>query len=281
MNVNNEWRKESIFLQEKTIHPSPFAIALVPRCCFHGVLQMKPLEGRTKNPDFITRPYEPRDREQIRSICCETGFLGEPIDTVFGDRDLFADYLTRYYTDVEPESSWVGVKDGKVVTYLLSCKRWKLNQAWGVWNGLRLAAKAAIRFCSGQYDAKSRKFLWWIITRGWRESPGAPSNAAHFHFNSLKEHRKMGIARDLVVTLIEDLRAHGVPRVFGQMITYDSRRSERLYEYLGWKVVGKRRVSKYEDRLEKELYLTTIVKELGEEDKMGIARPRNDSTDPV
>lgn len=72
----------------------------------------------------------------------------------------------------------------------------------------------------------------------------------------------MGIARDLVVTMLENLRAHKVPRVYGQMITYESRRTERVYEYLGWKVVDKKKVSKYEGRLDKELFLTTIVKEL-------------------
>jgi hypothetical protein len=223
---------------------------------------MKPLERRTTDPDYVTRPYNQKDREQIRQICCETGFLGEPIDAVFSDRDLFADYLTRYYTDIEPESSWVGEKDGKVVTYLLSCKRWQLNRWWGVWNGMRLAAKAGYRFFSGQYDAKSRKFLKWILMRGWRESPWAPAGSAHFHFNSLKGHRKMGIARDLVVTMLEDLKKHKVPRVFGQMITYESRRTEKLYEYLGWKVVDKKRVTKYENTLDKDLYLTTITKDL-------------------
>jgi hypothetical protein len=49
------------------------------------------------------------------------------------------------------------------------------------------------------------------------------------------------------------------------MITYDSRRSERLYEYLGWKVIDKKKVTKYEGRLEQYLYLTTIIKELDEE----------------
>lgn len=223
---------------------------------------MRPLDQLTRDPDYLTRPLEARDRAAVRAICCETGFLGEPIDAVFSDRDLFADYLTRYYTDVEPESSWVGEKDGVVVGYLLSCKRWRLNRGWGVWNGVRLAAKAGWRFLTGQYDAKSRRFLAWIILRGWRESPWSPAHAAHFHFNSVKEHRKMGIARDLVVTMLEDLRRHGVARVYGQMITYDHRRSERLYAYLGWKVVDKKRVSKYDGMLDKELYLTTIVKEI-------------------
>jgi ribosomal protein S18 acetylase RimI-like enzyme len=225
---------------------------------------MRPLDQRTRDPDYVTRPYEPRDRETIRRICCETGFLGKPIDEVFGDRDVFADFLTRYYTDVEPESSWVGEKNGQVVGYLLSCKRWHLNRWWGFWNLARLACKVGWRFVCGKYDAKSRKFLGWIIRRGSRETPLAPSGAAHFHFNSLKDHRKMGIARDLVVTLLEDLRKNHVPRVYGQMVTYGHRRTERVYEYLGWKVVDKKRLSKYEGRVDEELWLTTVVKDLEE-----------------
>ncbi|MBI4025554.1 MAG: GNAT family N-acetyltransferase [Verrucomicrobia bacterium] len=223
---------------------------------------MRPLERRTPNPDFITRPYEKRDRAVIRRICCETGFLGDPIDSVFSDRDLFADYLTRYYTDVEPESCWVGEKDGAVVTYLIGCGRWRLHRWWSVWNGLRMAAKAASRFVRGRYDAKDRKFLGWVLTRGWRETPWAPAQAAHFHFNSLKEHRKMGIARDLLMTLFEEMKKRGVRRVYGQMITYNTRRTEKVYEYLGWKVADKKRVTKYDGVLDKEMYLTTVVREL-------------------
>ena len=223
---------------------------------------MRPLDHRTPNPDYITRPYEKRDREQVRHICCETGFLGEPIDAAFGDRDLFADYLTRYYTDIEPESALVGEKGGKVVTYLLCCKHWQLNRWWNVWNGIRMAIKAGWRFLCGRYDTKSRKFLKWVITRGWRETPWAPPHAAHFHFNSLKGHRKMGIARDLVVTMMENLQKHKVRRVYGQMITYDNRRTERVYEYIGWKVVGKKQVTKYKDLMDRKMYLTTVVREL-------------------
>lgn len=49
------------------------------------------------------RPYLPSDRQAVRSICCETGFMGNPIDPVFTDRDAFADFFTRYYTDYEPD----------------------------------------------------------------------------------------------------------------------------------------------------------------------------------
>ena len=77
----------------------------------------------------LIRNYEPRDREAVRRLCCETGFLGKSIDPVFEDRELFADYLTSYYTDCEPESSLVIEMDGVVKGYLLGSRR-PLRQQW-------------------------------------------------------------------------------------------------------------------------------------------------------
>jgi hypothetical protein len=45
---------------------------------------------------FEIRRFQASDREAIRRLCCDTGFLGNPIDPVFEDREIFADYLTRY-----------------------------------------------------------------------------------------------------------------------------------------------------------------------------------------
>ena len=48
-----------------------------------------------KNDDaFTIRSYQPSDREAVRRLCCQTGFLGEAIDPVYEDRELFADFLT-------------------------------------------------------------------------------------------------------------------------------------------------------------------------------------------
>jgi hypothetical protein len=53
---------------------------------------------------FTIRSYRDSDRAAVRRLCCQTGFLGDPIDPVYEDRELFADFLTTYYTDHEPES---------------------------------------------------------------------------------------------------------------------------------------------------------------------------------
>ena len=63
---------------------------------------------------FTIRSYRTTDRGAVRRLCCQTGFLGEPIDPVYEDHELFADFLTSYYTDKEPESSFVLETDGEI-----------------------------------------------------------------------------------------------------------------------------------------------------------------------
>lgn len=58
---------------------------------------------------FRIRRYQPGDRRAIRHLCCETGFLGEPIEPLFHDRELFADLFTRPYLEHEPD--WALVAD--------------------------------------------------------------------------------------------------------------------------------------------------------------------------
>src|SRR6476661_36907 len=57
---------------------------------------------------YSIRSYQASDRVAVRKLCCETGFLGSPIDPVFQDRELFADFLTTYtqITNRNPLSCW-------------------------------------------------------------------------------------------------------------------------------------------------------------------------------
>ncbi len=63
--------------------------------------------GGDSGTRFRVRAYCPEDRPAIRRICADTGFLGSPIDPVFEDRELFADFLTAPYTDAVPENCFV------------------------------------------------------------------------------------------------------------------------------------------------------------------------------
>lgn len=211
----------------------------------------------------LIRNYEPRDREAVRRLCCETGFLGKPIDPVFEDRELFADYLTSYYTDCEPESSLVIEMDGVIKGYLLGSRR-PLRQQWhDFFLNFSLFTRCMRRYWS--YSRASRDFIGWILRNSWREVPAAPRRTAHFHINALPEAQGVAIARDLVGRYLNYLRAAGEKAVYGQMVTFESRRGSRLFERYGFQVLEKREITKYRKIHPEPVYLTTIIKRLDEE----------------
>ena len=43
----------------------------------------------------------------MRHVCCETAVDGGSVEPLFPDRDAYADFFTRYYTDFEPETAFV------------------------------------------------------------------------------------------------------------------------------------------------------------------------------
>lgn len=207
------------------------------------------------------RPYESRDREAVRRLCCETGFLGKPIDPVFEDRELFADYLTAYYTDIEPESSFVLEQDGVVKGYLLGSRR-PLRQQWhSFFHNLRLFAAGIHRY--RRYNQATRDFIRWILKNSWREVPAAPRKTAHFHFNVLPEAQSFAGTHTLLNAYFDYLKAHGEKAVFGQMVTFESRRGAKVIERFGFRVIEKKEITKYRGRHPEAVYLTTAIKQLG------------------
>src|ERR1700758_5582208 len=105
-------------------------------------MRFKALEAK----DFQVRNYQPSDRESVRAFCCETGFLGDPIDPVFEDRELFADFLTDYYLKHEPDSAFVVTKGEVVKGYLLGSRHPLKHQVYGLLQNLIYVGKALSRY---------------------------------------------------------------------------------------------------------------------------------------
>jgi len=110
---------------------------------------------------FEIRKFQPEDRADVRRLCCETGFLGNPIDPVFEDRELFADYLTAYYTDWEPESSFVLVVDGEIKGYLLGSRFPTRQQLYNIYQNVSILSRGLLRY--SQYNVASRAFVKWVL----------------------------------------------------------------------------------------------------------------------
>ena len=209
---------------------------------------------------FVIRSYRASDRESVRRLCCQTGFLGEPIDPVYQDRELFADFLTTYYTDHEPESSFVIELDGEICGYLLGSRRPLLNQLYSFQQNLVLGFRALLRY--RRYNERSRLFVRWVLSNGWREVPAAPRRTPHFHMNLLPEARKMSTTRALFSAYFAYLYGKGERRVYGQIVTFESRRGEKMFERYGFKVLNRARITKYESFHPESVYLSTVIKSL-------------------
>ncbi len=215
---------------------------------------------RTETPGIAVRRYRPEDRDTVRSLCCNTGFLGNPIDPVFEDRDLFADFLTSYYLEQEPDSAFVVAVDGQTKGYLLGSRFPLRHQAFSLWQNLRLAVKVLRRYW--RYRPESRRFVHWVLLTAWREVPAAPRFIGHFHLNILPEARSIEICRQLLETYLKFLYEKGVKQVYGQMVTFDGRRGFKLFERYGFKVLNRSEITKYKRFTNRTVYLCTVVKEL-------------------
>ncbi len=212
--------------------------------------------------DAIIRPYRPSDRDAVRHLCCETGYLGKAIDPVFEDRELFADYLTSFYTDREPESIFVLEQDGEVKGYLMGSRRPLLQQFHNFFLNLSLFARGIFRY--PRYNKASKAFVRWILLNAWREVPAAPRRLPHFHFNMLPEAMGFGTTRELLVQFFHHLRAHGETHVFGQVVTFEERRGAKVFERFGFQVVEKKEITKYRAHRDEPVYLCTVLKDLND-----------------
>jgi len=216
--------------------------------------------------EFVIRKYEPGDRERVRHLCAETGFLGNPIDPVFEDRALFADYLTAYYTDWEPQSSFVLLVNGEIRGYLLGSRFPLRQQLYNLYQNGSLLLRGLLHY--PRYNPASREFVKWILCNGWREVPAAPRRCAHFHINLLADARNVASTRALMDAYLAYLHAAGEKRVYGQMVTFESRRHSRMFERYGFRVLNRSRISKYEKYHPEPVYLCTVVKDLEENSQL-------------
>ncbi len=209
---------------------------------------------------FVIRSYRSSDRAAVRRLCCETGFLGEPIDPVYQDHELFADFLTTYYTDHEPESSFVLEIDGEIRGYLLGSRKPLINQLYAFQQNVVLFLRALVRY--PRYNQRSRRFVRWMVSHGWREVPAAPRRVPHFHINLLPDARKVATTRALMSAYLSYLYRCGEKHVYGQIVTFESRRGEKMFERYGFRVLNRAEITKYKAFYPESVYLSTVIKNL-------------------
>lgn len=210
----------------------------------------------------IIRPYQDNDRKAIRSICCNTGFFGNPIESIFSDREVFADLFAGPYLDHEPDWALVAEADGRVIGYLLG----SVSSCFGLtlmYSGLQTTLKMLRRFAAGDYSAhpRNRRFIRWLLTCGYREQPKHPRGAAHLHLDIEKPYR--GRVGPMLWREYENrLRAAGVRGCYGAFFSRPDRQPELAYSRFGFSVFDRRRTTLFEPEVSAPVEIVCVQKSI-------------------
>jgi GNAT superfamily N-acetyltransferase len=218
--------------------------------------------SNAENVKFNIRPYEKKDREAIRHICCQTGYLGENIDSFFSDREIFADFFTCYYLMREPENCFVAETLDGIVGYVTGCLKFRTYpflQSYVIIK--KIIPKVIKKLISEVYDAKDKRFIKWMALKAFFETPDKPLNCGHFHINIQKKWRNKGVSRALLASFFEHTKKKKIHSVCGQIRTFDNRRTPEIFKKLGFKFFNQKKISKYKDFYPYNVYISTFIKE--------------------
>ena len=228
-----------------------------------GTIKAAAATGFARDKSVRIRPYRAEDREAICQLCCDTGFLGQPVDSLFQDRELFAELFTRPYLDHEPEWGTVAESNGQIVGYLLGsvCRYFGALQLFA---GFQTAAKMVMRLAAGDYanHPRSRKFIRWLFTAGFSEQPKHPRGAAHLHFDIHKDYWGCGITLRLWRDYERRLRAAGIRKCYGAFFSHPGRRPELVYARYGFTVFDRRRTTLFEPEMADPMEVVCVAKNL-------------------
>ncbi|MDE2028641.1 MAG: GNAT family N-acetyltransferase [Candidatus Omnitrophica bacterium] len=159
------------------------------------------------------RAYNPGDRTALRNLCCDVADRGGPIENFFPDREVAADLLTRYYTDYEPESTFVATRENRLVGYVNGCtdnRRYGLVMFWLL--GPAVLAKA---FKRGLFFRPEIHQLLGTVLKNWRRifvwrKRSFHSHQGHLHIGIAAEARGQQVGRQLVDILAAHAEGKGI-----------------------------------------------------------------------
>jgi hypothetical protein len=213
------------------------------------------------------RPCQPADRAAVRRICAQTAWHGGPGGDRIPDDWLWAEFWTRYFTDAEPQHTWVveSTAESPVVGYLsgTSDVRQSERYVWRilpgivrhVWQAGLLRRPASRRALVGMLRA--------MLSGELRLPPGvAATYPATFHFNLLPEACGQGIGTRLFWTFEDAMRDLGVPGIHTQSLDVNGGVA-RFNERVGLTLAERRPTRAFRHIETQPIAVLTWVKPLG------------------
>jgi GNAT superfamily N-acetyltransferase len=159
------------------------------------------------------------DWEAVRTLCCQTGNAGDPIDPARWP--LFAELWVGPYQRLVADWTYVAEAGGRVVGYLTGCPD---TAAFRHARRFRVTPRLLLAIACRRYawNADARR----IVTQALRLRRGTESrlaaglprgftrtHPAHLHMNVEAEYRRQGIGAALIERYARDLQAAGSPGI--------------------------------------------------------------------
>lgn len=162
------------------------------------------------------RPYKAEDRPALRALCCDVADRGGPIENFFPDREVAADLLTKYYTDWEPQSSFVALCDGRMVGYINGCmdnRRYGLVMFWLLVPSILIKA-----FKRGIFFRREICQMAGVMLKNWRRifvwrKKDFHSYQGHLHIGIAEDFRNQKVGRNLLKTLVDYALEAGIAQL--------------------------------------------------------------------
>jgi ribosomal protein S18 acetylase RimI-like enzyme len=196
----------------------------------------------TENANRLSiRRYVPADRTSIRQLAVTRADQRVIPACLSARSGLVADILTRYYTDVEPESCLVvDDPDDGVVGHLLGClstaRRLRAMACRVVPAFIVQATLSGVAFsCPVGRLARAGLSTW---KSGHAVKSGAESDyPAHLHISVREEYRRRGLGKELVRRFLAQASAAGIPGVHVSVVKGNAR-GQAFFQSLGFNVLG-------------------------------------------
>ena len=210
------------------------------------------------------RPYEPRDRSALRQICCDTADAGQPSENFFPDREVLADLVTKYYTECEPQSTFVADDDGHVVGYITGClstNRFLRAMMWRIVPATFVKAlfRGVLWHPQTVRLVRTNFGLW--LKGDYRRKETIRGYPAHLHVNVRERFRGQKLGQRLVETFCDRARAAKANGVHAS-VSAENVQGRRFFEGLGFTEVHRSPRCRSQDGTGRVLYTTVYGKKL-------------------
>jgi GNAT superfamily N-acetyltransferase len=191
--------------------------------------------------DLLIRPYLFADRKAVFQIGADTAFFGAPVEAYLDDRNAFLDAFYAYYTDLEPEHTWVASADGEVVGFLAGCVNTRLQHGKIVRVIIPRLTRNILR---GKYHfgrLSWRYFMGVLAGLLHREFTHVDlgSYPAHLHINVLPVWRGFKLGQRLMEAYLGQLRGLGLTGVYLDTTSLNEVACQ-LYEKMGFRLLDAR-----------------------------------------